>query len=200
MEDRFNQRYISGDLPWDLKRPDRTLQKVVAEFRIEPCKAIDIGCGTGDNAIWLAHQNFKVTAIDLSPAAIEQAKKKAEEAHAEINFANLDFLNEKVPGNPYKFVFDRGCFHTFSDNHERKLFAKNVHKIMDSDGLWLSLIGNVDDGRLEIGPPKRTATEVVSAVEPYFEIISMKSGKFDSHNTNPSKIWVCLMKKRPSES
>ncbi len=198
MEDRFNHRYISGDLPWNLNRPDRNLLESVANFAINPCKAIDIGCGTGDNAIWLAGQNFKVTGIDLAPVAVEKAKKKSREAQAEINFASLDFLTEKVPGNPYHFAFDRGCFHTFGDTHERRLFAKNVHKILDEDGQWLSLIGNVDDGRLEIGPPKLTASEVVSAVEPNFEIISLKSGIFDSKDVNPSKIWICLMKKRKS--
>ena len=75
-------------------------------------------------------------------------------------------------------------------------FVENVYKILDKDGLWLSLIGSYDDGRLDTGPPKRTALEVVEVVETKFEIIFLKSGRFDSEDEIPSKIWVCLFKKR----
>jgi 2-polyprenyl-3-methyl-5-hydroxy-6-metoxy-1,4-benzoquinol methylase len=64
VEDRFKGRYEAQDTPWDIGQPDFNLIQVVTTTPIKPCKAIDIGCGTGDNAIWLAQQGFTVAGID----------------------------------------------------------------------------------------------------------------------------------------
>ena len=65
-ENRFKQRYKSGDTPWDIGKPDFNLIQTVAATPVKPCKALEIGCGTGDNAIWLSQQNFQVVGIDAS--------------------------------------------------------------------------------------------------------------------------------------
>jgi SAM-dependent methyltransferase len=196
MTNRFNERYKTGDLPWNINRPDFNLVGIVESHPVEPCKALDIGCGTGDNVIWLAREGFEVTGVDYAETAIHQARIKAEESKITSVFYTIDFLKNNVPGAPFGFIFDRGCFHSCDDAKERKLYARNVFKYIEKDGLWLTLTGNVDDGRLETGPPKLTARDVVSAVEPFFEILSLTSGRFDSNDTQPSKIWICLMKKR----
>ena len=46
------------------------------------------------------------------------------------------------------------------------------------------------------GPPKRSAFNVVKGIEPYFKILSLKTGFFDSLNETDAKIWICLMQKR----
>ena len=196
MENRFEERYRTGDLPWDIKRPDFNLVNTIKDFHIGPGKGLDIGCGTGDNVIWLSQQGFKMTGIDLSETAIEQGRLKANQENIQASFFAMDFLNEKVPGNPYSFAFDRGCFHTFESDEERSTFASNVHHLLEDRGLWLTLAGNYDDGRLDIGPPKRKASQIIHAVEPFFNILSLVSGRFDSNDEIPSKIWVCLMQKR----
>ena len=65
-EERFKKRYESGDTPWDIGKPDFNLIQTVTTMAIEPCKALDIGCGTWDNSIWLAQKNFQVTGVDIS--------------------------------------------------------------------------------------------------------------------------------------
>ena len=196
MKKRFNKRYISGDLPWNINRPDFNLVDVVRDFEIVPAKALDIGCGTGDNVLWLARQGFTVTGIDIAEKAIELALEKSVKNSIHADFYVRDVLKDDIPGNPYNFVFDRGCFHTFDKKKQRSIYASRVHRLLADDGYWLTLMGSFDDGRLDIGPPKRTALEVVTAVEPFFEIIQLKQGRFDSNDPVPSKIWVCLMKKR----
>jgi methyl halide transferase len=196
MSNRFDDRYKSGDLPWDIKRPDSNLVAAIKNFNIKPCKALDIGCGTGDNVIWLYQQGFDVTGIDIAKTAIEQALKKIKKANVSAQFYTLDFLTEKVPGKPFSFVFDRGCFHTFETDEERSTYAMNVYRLLDEKGLWLTLAGNYDDGRHDIGPPKRKATQIIQATEPWFNILSLVSGRFDSNDIKPSKIWICLMEKR----
>jgi ubiquinone/menaquinone biosynthesis C-methylase UbiE len=196
-ENRFENRYVTGDLPWNISRPDYNLINVVTTEKIKPGKALDIGCGTGDNAIWLVNQKFNVTGIDYSVNAIKMAKENARKnGFKNIKFSVVDILKDKIPDGPYDFIFDRGCFHSFDLAEERITYANKVAKTLKKDGLWLSLIGNYDDGRLDQGPPKRTVRDISNAVEPYFEIQYIRSGRFDSNDDEPSKIWIGLFKKR----
>lgn len=196
-DNRFENRYQNDDLPWNINRADYNLINVVTNEPIPVGKAIDIGCGTGDIAIWLANQGFNVTGIDYSAKAIELAKAKAKQKGAvNATFHSLDILKDKIPGGPYSFVADRGCFHSFDLPKERKKYAKRAADLLMNGGLWLSLIGSFDDGRFEQGPPKRSVQDIATAVEPYFEIQYIKAGRFDSNDAVPSKIWICLMKKR----
>ena len=112
---RFEERYRTGNTPWDHGAVDFNLVEMVADRPIAPCQAIDVGCGTGDNAIWLARQGFEVSACDISPTAVEEARRRAQAAGAECSFCVLDFLGEDVPGGPFGIAFDRGCGTTFPD-------------------------------------------------------------------------------------
>jgi len=195
-EDRFIQAYKEGWTPWDIGQPDLNLVQTVTKLPIAPCKALDIGCGTGDNAIWLAQQGFHVVGVDASKIAIRKAKEKAEKAKAPCTFVVLDIPKSYVEGGPFGFAFDRGCFHAVGSDEERATFAKQVHRHLEDGGLWLTLVGNADEKRVGPGPPQRTARDIVNAVEPYFEILSLVSGHFGSNSPEPPRAWVCLMMKR----
>jgi SAM-dependent methyltransferase len=197
-EERFQKRYASGDTPWDIGKPDINLIQTVTARPIGPCKVLDIGCGTGDNSIWLAQKNFPVTGVDISEIAIEKAREKAAQAKVTCTFMVMDFLTNKIAGAPFGFVFDRGCFHALGSDEERQRFAENVAAHLTEDGLWLSLVGNADEPRQGPGPPRRTARDIVTAAEPSFEILSLVSGHFGSNRPNPPRAWVCLMRKRIS--
>ena len=95
-EDRFTERYKTGEAPWDIGKPDLNLINTVTTTPIQPCKALDIGCGTGDNAIWLAQQGFEVTGIDASEVAIQKAREKAVKANVPCNFLALDILTGHI--------------------------------------------------------------------------------------------------------
>jgi len=195
-QNRFKQRYETGDRPWDIGKPDFNLIQTVTTTPIKPCKALEIGCGTGDNSIWLYQQSFHVVDIDASEVAIEKVKEKASKANAKCAFLVSDILTSRVEAAPFGFVFDRGCFHTMDSDKERKCFGENVNRHLEENGLWLSLLGNADEQRDGPGPPQRTAGDIVNAVEPYFEILSLVSGSLGSNRPNPPRAWVCLMRKR----
>ncbi len=134
--------------------------------------------------------------IDASGIAIAKAKEKALQASAECTFIVGDILSGVVEGAPFGLAFDRGCFHSLDSDEERTRFAKSVSGHLESEGLWLSLLDNADEERHVPGPPQRTAREIVNAVEPYFEILSLVSSHFGSNRPNPPRAWVCLMRKR----
>ncbi|HLK69122.1 MAG TPA: class I SAM-dependent methyltransferase [Bryobacteraceae bacterium] len=195
--DRFKERYETGNTPWDIGKPDVNLIQTVANIPIQPCKALEVGCGTGDNAIWLSQQHFEVLGIDSSGIAIDKAKQKALKAGAASAFHLADIFKDQIEGAPFGFAFDRGCFHTVDSEPARDRFAERLSELLTDAGLWLSLLGNADeqrDGRT--GPPQRTARDIVNAVEPYFEILSLVSGHFGSNRPDPARAWICLMQKR----
>lgn len=195
-QDRWEERYKKGDIPWDTGIPDLNLINVVIKRPIRSCKALDIGCGTGDDAVWLAQQNFSVTGIDVSEMAIQKAIDKASRAGVECTLLVRDFLKDEIPGAPFSFVYDKGCFHVFDSDEHRNNFAEKVAAYLEPTGLWLSIIGNADEQRQGPGPPQRTARDIVAAVEPFFEILSLSSGHFGSNRPNPPRAWLCLMQKR----
>ena len=193
---RFETRYITGDLPWDVKRADSSLTSLVEDKTIPKGRVLEIGCGTGDNSIWLAQQNFEVTACDVSSTAIKLAAEKAISKHVDCKFVVANFLNDSISGGPFDFVFDRGCFHSFRTKRKRLKIARNVASHLKESGLWLSLIGSADSPPREVGPPMLSAGNITDAVEKYFEILSLTASHFETDQPNPAPNWVCLMKKR----
>ncbi len=196
----FDERYRKGDLPWDTGRHDRNLELVLREAQIHPCPALELGAGTGSDAVWLAQQGFKVTALDMSPTAIRIARKKAADAGVKVEFIVADILKDKIPLGTFDFVFDRGCFHTFDSPEERSRFAEIVWRHLNPGGYWFSLIASADGPERESGPPRRSALDIVSAAEPWFEIISLKSTSFDSRLPEAPRSWACLMRRRDTET
>ncbi len=196
VKEPYKERYETGHIPWDIGKPDFNLIQTVNKMDIGPCKALDIGCGTGDNSIWLSQKNFQVIGIDISKIAIEKAQEKASKTNVKCTFIVMDFLTNKIENRPFGFAFDRGCFHSLDSDEERRRFAANVYIHLEKDGLWLSLVGNADEKRQGPGPPQRTATDIVNSVEPYFEILSLVSGYFGSNSQDPPRAWICLMRKR----
>lgn len=196
IEEQYKKRYKAGNTPWEIGKPDFNLIQTVTAMAINPCKALDIGCGSGSNSIWLSQNNFNVLGIDTSEIAIQRAKEEAAKANVNCTFLINDFLMNKLEQAPFGFAFDRGCFHSFNSSEKRKTFAENVASHLNKDGVWLSLIGNADEQRNIPGPPQCSAGDIVNSVEPFFEILSLVSSHFGSNNPNPPRAWVCLMRKR----
>jgi len=194
--EHFKERYRSGETPWDTGVPDFNLIEVVKDFPVQNCKALEIGCGTGDNAIWLAQNRFEVTGLDISDIAVGKATGKASQVGAKCRFLCADFLQDKIDGAPFGFMFDRGCFHSFGTADDRRRCAANAAAHLGDAGLWLSLVGNADEVRQGPGPPQRSAQDIVLAVEPFFEILLLRSGRFGSSQPNGPRAWRCLMRKR----
>lgn len=194
--EQFKKMYKSGNTPWDAGQPDFNLIDVVREYPIQSCTALKIGCGTGDNTIWLTQNNFQAVGVDISDIAVEKAKEKAAKANSDCTFIPADFLEDKIKGAPFGFVFDRGCLHPFDSVDDRRRYSENVAAVLEKSGLWLSLVGNADEDNQGPGPPRRSARDIVLAAEPYFEILLLESGRFGPDRPESPRAWRCLMRKR----
>jgi SAM-dependent methyltransferase len=189
----WNESYASGQLPWDTGQPEPLLVEFVASSGVKPSRTLEIGAGTGTNAIWMAERGFDVLGLDVSPLAVERACAKMEGRSLPCRFEALDFLAVPPPGGPFQFVFDRGCFHVFDEPDDRQRFAARVATALAPGGLWLSLIGSTEGSPREVGPPRRSAVEVILAIEPALEVVELRSAEF--HGSN-AKAWFCLSRQR----
>lgn len=191
----WNESYARGELPWDTGVPDEQLVELVQGGVIAPGRALEVGCGTGTNAVWLAQQGFDVLGVDLAPLAVEKARARAAGA-ARCRFEVRDFVDGEPPGGPFDFVFDRGCFHVFDEAETRARFAGRVAALLAPGGRWLSLVGSTEGGPRDGGPPRRSARDVVAAVEPVLELVELRSMVFAAKLESPPAAWRCLWRRR----
>lgn len=76
-------------MPWEVG-PRQELVELVSSGRLRPGRAVDLGCGTGANAVFLAQHGFEVTGIDFAPAALAKATAKAATAGVQVRFLEDD--------------------------------------------------------------------------------------------------------------
>jgi len=195
----WNERYRTGDLPWDTGAPDAHLVKLVESGRVRPGKCLEVGCGTGTNALWLASRGFDVLGVDIAHLAVERANGRIAGTSLRCAFTVLDFLQDRTLTGPFEFVFDRGCLHSHDEASDRSHFALRVSHLLPVGGLWFSLIGSTEGAPRDTGPPRRTATDVVSAIEPHLEIVELQSVLFETNHAEDALAWHCLARHR-SES
>lgn len=192
----WDQHYASGELPWDTGDPDPHLVALVEQSVILPGPTLEVGCGTGTNAIWLSSRGFEVYGVDVAPLAIEKAEAKRRAAGTSVRFSVLDFMSEGLAFGPFDFVFDRGVFHVFDEVDERARFAERVARVLSQRGQWLSLAGSTEGPPREHGPPRRSARDLVTAVEPVLELVQLRSSEFDADLPSRTMAWVMLARAR----
>lgn len=189
----WNGCYVAGTLPWDTGEPDSHLVQAVRTASVPLGRALEVGCGTGTNAAWLAEHGFSVLGIDVAPAAIEQARKKTRDR---CRFEVLDFLTATPDGAPFDFVFDRGCFHVFDAPEERARFATRVAALLAPNGQWLSLIGSTEGPARDRGPPRRSAIDIATAIEPSLELVELRATTFEIQSGERPLAWYCRARRR----
>ena len=199
-KDEWDDRYKTGDLPWDRPGPSEHLAWAVEAFGIAPSTAIDIGCGTGTNVIWLAERGFEAVGVDISPRAVAQARAKAADAGVRCTFEAVDILTDPVGGGPFAFAFDRGCLHSVEGPEARAAFARIVADLLAPAGLWLSVIGSTDTPPRETGPPQVSAREITAAVEDHFEILRLEAEYLRNGAGGVKPAWRCVMCKRDTSA
>jgi SAM-dependent methyltransferase len=190
----WNEHYKQDFIPWDSPVPEPMLIQSVESGALPSGRALDVGCGTGTNAIWLAQHGYEVLGVDVAPLAIEKARARLAPGLS-CRFSALDFLAEKPQGGPFQLVFDRGCFHVFDEPGDRAKFAASVAAALAPDGVWLSLIGSTEGPPRQVGPPRRSLRDVADAVEPHLEILSVRSAEFRDL-PDPAMAWISLSRRR----
>ncbi|MCH9687066.1 MAG: class I SAM-dependent methyltransferase [Deltaproteobacteria bacterium] len=96
---------------WGAHTPCDVLERWYADQPRPPARALDLGCGDGVNAVFMASKGTAVDAVDLSPAAIETVGRNAAAAGVTVHGMVGSVHDLPSDAGPYDLVFDRGCFH-----------------------------------------------------------------------------------------
>src|SRR5271157_952924 len=134
--DFFDSAY-KGTPPWDIGRPQKEFVELVRRGEITG-SVLDIGCGTGEHALFFASEGFEVWGIDSAPLAIRKAQEKAEARELEAHFLVLDALNLPRLKRKFDTATDSGLFHTLSDE-DRPVFVDNLAAVLPHGGRYFML-------------------------------------------------------------
>jgi SAM-dependent methyltransferase len=126
----FFAQVYEGEPPWDIGRPQGVVRCLLEAAQIRG-RALDVGCGTGENALALAELGIEVVGVDAVPSAVARAQEKARRRGLAASFVVGDALHlgELGLGERFESVLDSGLFHTFTDE-ERPLYRASLATVM----------------------------------------------------------------------
>ena len=170
-----------GSPPWDIGGPQPEIVKLVKNGEIkEGSRVLDIGCGLGDNAIFLAENGNHVTCLDIAHRVIEKGKAKADKRKVRVNFlvGNVLELDKYFPDCSFQAVVDSGLFHSLDDG-EREHFAKQVFRILADGGTYFVLcFSDKEPGNW--GPRRISKAEIRETFSGLSTINYVRDAKFAS--------------------
>lgn len=186
--------YRLGTPPWDTGEPSRELIRVVEEGLIRPCTALELGCGTGANAAYLARRRFEVTAIDCSALAIERARLRSEQQGALVRFVLGDAFELARSTSRFELVFDVGFYH-FMRQASLQRFLDLLWWVTQPGSYYLTLAGATGE-TAEGGPPQVAEAEIRGELGRLFECVHVRPIRFESRLRPEGYLgWSCLMRR-----
>jgi SAM-dependent methyltransferase len=122
-------------VPFFVAKPDENLMSACDRGLLVPGRALDLGCGPGRNAVYLASLGFSVDAVDLSPAAVAWAVERAREAGVRVRFHCASIFSAALPPRPYDLVYDSGCLHHLPP-HRRVSYLGLLDRVLAPGGYF----------------------------------------------------------------
>jgi ubiquinone/menaquinone biosynthesis C-methylase UbiE len=123
---------------WDTGRPTPELVAVMAFKGLpEPGQtALDIGCGTGRETVFLAKLGYRAIGVDMTKTALEKARRRAEQAGVDVDFREGNVLEMPVADASVDFANDCGCFHVIPEQ-DREKYAAELYRVLKPGGVFL---------------------------------------------------------------
>ena len=171
-EDAYNIRP-----PWDIGRPQPAFVELVRAGELNTGGVLDVGCGTGENALYLAEKGFSVVGVDLATRAIDEAKAKATERKVKVDFRLSNALSLDFESRYFDNTIDSGLFHTFSDN-ERLVFAREIARVLTTNGRYFMLCFSDKEPTNWGGPRRITKAEIEATFSPLFKVNYIRDAFF----------------------
>jgi len=187
------------EIPWNIESPPNALVELFKSEKVKPCKTIDLGCGAGNYAIYLAGLGFEVSGVDISQSAIRIAKENAGKKGIKSDFLVADMLGDlDEVRETFDFAYDWQLLHHIFPE-KRKKYVENVYKLLNPGGKYLSVCFSENDSQFGgSGKYRKTRLgtllyfsseyELRCLFDPYFNILELSTiviiGKSAPHLAN----------------
>lgn len=186
----FDSSY-KGIPPWDIGRPQKEIIRLAEDGEISG-KVLDVGCGTGEDALYLGGLGFEVWGIDAAPSAIKKAKENAKKRGITINFLVSDALKLQLLQNKFDTIIDCGMFHVFSDE-ESPIFAANLSSALLPGGKYFMLCFSEHEPG-SYGPRRVTQAEIRAAFSKGWKINYIREAEFETmFDAESVKAWLSFI-------
>ena len=106
----YEQRYQGEDYYWGIRPNSLCYEIMQRRPPVAPYRVLDIGCGEGKDAVFLARNGYQVEAFDIAEAGLKKGEKLAAQCKTHVNFFHADVLDFE-PTHPYDIVFCSGVLH-----------------------------------------------------------------------------------------
>ncbi len=179
--------------PWDIMRPQPAIMELDDLGEIEGT-VLDVGCGTGENSLFLAKRGHAVTGVDIVPRAIELAEqKKSERGIRNAEFRTMSAFKLDTLGRKFDTVIDCGLFHTFDDD-ERDCFIADLKLAMHRGSKYHMLC--FSDRATVPGPRRLKKEEIELAFTEGLKVRSIRRSYFETnHPLSKVDAWLATVEK-----
>lgn len=176
--------------PWDIGRPQPAFVSLSQSYQLRG-PVLDVGCGTGENALYLAGLGFDVTGVDSARAAIEIAREKGRLRHVRANFRVVDAFDLACLGTTFDTVIDSGFFHLLTDE-ERGRFLPSLTAVVRPGGSYVMLC--FSDQETRQGPKGISRAEIESTFRTGWTIHDIQAAIFETKiHEGGAKAWLATM-------
>ena len=170
--------YLHGRTPWDTEvTPPELIQTIEGRDAPEAGRALDLGCGTGTNVIYLARRGWDAFGVDFVDRAIRLARRKAKKAGVQASFVTGDVTQlqqiKELP-NSFDLALDIGCFHSLTPDGQRRYAAGLLDRLCPGATFLLYAWEprKIGGGERGVG-----SAQVEAAFAPHLRVIKMQAGE-----------------------
>jgi SAM-dependent methyltransferase len=187
----FDQSYRDGSAPWDIGRAQPAVVRL-AEAGAIVGDVVDLGCGTGENALYLAGLGRRVLGVDASPEAIGLARAKAAERGLDARFVVGDALDLGRLRRRFETGLDCGLFHVLGDE-DRPRYVRSLEEVL-SPGSTLHLLCFSDEEPPGPGPRRISEWEIRDTFRPSFAVVRVEPARFESRiHEGGARAWLATL-------
>jgi 2-polyprenyl-3-methyl-5-hydroxy-6-metoxy-1,4-benzoquinol methylase len=190
----FAEAYDRGTPPWDIGRHQPVFERLADAGDIL-APVLDAGCGTGENALYLAARGYEVVGVDAVELAVHAARRKTARRGLTADFIVGDALALGALGRRFATVIDSGLFHTF-DDQERPRFVDSLAEALQPGGHYFMLCFSELETR-EGGPRRVTQAEIRAVFDrPPFRVLCIEAAEMETNFADgPRRCWLARIER-----
>ena len=192
----WDSAYEAGSrAPWDIGRPQPAFVRL-ADGGLLRGRVLDAGCGSGEHALLATARGADVVGVDVSPRAIERARRKAGERGLTVRFEVADALRLGELGLTFDTVIDSGLFHVF-DDADRARYVTSLASVLEPGGTcYLMCFSDRQPGTM--GPRRVSQEELRAAFSDGWAVTSIVAEAFEVNpglGTPTAQAWLATIRR-----
>lgn len=181
--------------PWEVGSVSPELNRIVDEWHFPKGTVLDLGCGTGADAVFLAQRGFDVTAVDFSPTAVERARTRAQNAAANVCFVLEDVFRFGLHAGVFDLVYD-SSFYQFVRQWELSRLLDLLWRVTKPGSYYVCIIKTAAQNSASELPPV-SEDDLRSELGRLFELVQIREFTFAARVVRKTFSGVSAVMRRP---